>query len=201
MVIDSATFGSKLKIIRSFRGLTQKQLGVMVGFDEKNADVRVRHYELGIITPKKDGMLKIAQILKVNYINFCVEEIGSDEHIMQFFFWIDELSKGTFKPIQLEKIPQKKYVKLNPNHSENDMTVSYHENDNWPAFTPMAMLLNRRNLSGYVQEWANRKYELSSGEITKEEYLEWKLNWPQTCDDCGKREPTYKWRLKEEGNA
>ena len=28
----------------------------------------------------------------------------------------------------------------------------------------------------------------------KEEYLEWKLNWPQTADGCGRYEPKKKWR-------
>ena len=28
--------------------------------------------------------------------------------------------------------------------------------------------------------------ELKSGEITRDEYFEWKINWPQTCDGCGK---------------
>ena len=36
--------------------------------------------------------------------------------------------------------------------------------------------------------------ELKSGEITRDEYFEWKINWPQTCDDCGKREPSKQWR-------
>ena len=31
-------------------------------------------------------------------------------------------------------------------------------------------------------------------ECTKEEYLEWKLNWPQTADGCGRYEPKKKWR-------
>ena len=31
--------------------------------------------------------------------------------------------------------------------------------------------------------------ELKSGEITRDEYFEWKINWPYTCDDCGKFEP------------
>lgn len=30
--------------------------------------------------------------------------------------------------------------------------------------------------------------------ITKDEYFEWKLNWPDTCDDCGRREPMKRWR-------
>ena len=39
-----------------------------------------------------------------------------------------------------------------------------------------------------------RKKQLRDGEITKEEYLEWKLNWPQTADGCGRYEPKKKWR-------
>ena len=36
--------------------------------------------------------------------------------------------------------------------------------------------------------------ELKSGEITRDEYFEWKINWPQTCDGCGKYEPKKQWR-------
>ena len=45
-------------------------------------------------------------------------------------------------------------------------------------------------------EWMLRKQQLRSGEITKEEYQEWKLNWPQTADDCGKFQPKKEWRKK-----
>lgn len=31
--------------------------------------------------------------------------------------------------------------------------------------------------------------ELKSSEITRDQYFEWKINWPQTCDGCGKFEP------------
>lgn len=41
----------------------------------------------------------------------------------------------------------------------------------------------------YLEEWANRKRELSSGEITLEEYDEWKINWPDTSDLCGHTVP------------
>lgn len=36
--------------------------------------------------------------------------------------------------------------------------------------------------------------ELKYGEIAKDEYFEWKINWPYTCDDCGKFEPKKQWR-------
>ena len=40
-----------------------------------------------------------------------------------------------------------------------------------------------------LKEWVVRMDELKSGEITRDEYFEWKINWPQTCDECGKYEP------------
>ncbi len=36
--------------------------------------------------------------------------------------------------------------------------------------------------------------ELKSGVITRDEYFEWKINWPQTCDGCRKYEPKKQWR-------
>lgn len=45
-----------------------------------------------------------------------------------------------------------------------------------------------------MKEWILRKEDLKSGVITRDEYFEWKINWPQTCDDCGKFEPKKQWR-------
>ena len=48
----------------------------------------------------------------------------------------------------------------------------------------------------YPIMYQGQKYrmdELKSGEITRDEYCEWKINWPQTCDGCGKYEPKKQW--------
>ncbi|MCQ2417505.1 MAG: hypothetical protein MJ071_06805 [Oscillospiraceae bacterium] len=39
-----------------------------------------------------------------------------------------------------------------------------------------------------------RKKGLADGKISKAGYTEWKLNRPQTTDDCGKHEPAKEWR-------
>jgi transcriptional regulator with XRE-family HTH domain len=49
-------------------------------------------------------------------------------------------------------------------------------------------------LNDFMREWLLRKQELAEGEITKEEYMEWKLNWPQTADDSGKFKHKKQWR-------
>lgn len=52
----------------------------------------------------------------------------------------------------------------------------------------MAVSFCYRLLDDFLKEWQLRKKQLREGEITKEEYLEWKLNWPQTADGCGRYE-------------
>lgn len=54
-------------------GLTQRELGLKLGYEERNADVRVAQYESGYRVPKKDTLMEIAKILNVNYINFITE--------------------------------------------------------------------------------------------------------------------------------
>ena len=82
--------GERIKRIRTFRDLTQRELGLKLGYEERNADVRIAQYESGYRVPKKDTLMEIAKILNVNYINFITESPGCAEDIMQTFFWLDE---------------------------------------------------------------------------------------------------------------
>lgn len=43
----------RLKYFRKRRNLTQKELGMMIGFSESSADVRIAQYELGSENPEK----------------------------------------------------------------------------------------------------------------------------------------------------
>ena len=64
------TVGDKIKKIRTFRGMTQKELGVAIGLEEKGADNRVAQYETNYRVPKKDLLNKIAEVLRVDRQNF-----------------------------------------------------------------------------------------------------------------------------------
>ena len=46
----------------------------------------------------------------------------------------------------------------------------------------------------FMREWLLRQQELHAGEITRDEYFEWKLNWPHTCDDSKESEYYIPWR-------
>lgn len=44
----------RIRFLRNLKGMTQKYLGVQVGFPEKTADIRMAQYESGSRTPKAD---------------------------------------------------------------------------------------------------------------------------------------------------
>ena len=73
-------------------------------------------------------------------------------------------------------------------------SVYCHDNDSWPAHAPVCMWFDYGVLNDFLKEWVVRMDELKSGVITRDEYFEWKINWPYTCDDCGKYEPKKQWR-------
>ena len=148
------TVGEKIKFIRNFRGMTQKELGVGIGFDEKGADNRIAQYET----------------------NYRVT-----------FFWLDEDNPGAINLFQLVRNPGKC-------NASDDTAVRYNDSDDWPAHPPVGLWFKYGVVDDFMREWLVRKNELKTGEITREEYLEWKLNWPDTCDGCGIYNTKKRWR-------
>ena len=51
------TQGERIKYIRNSRKMTQKQLGLLCGFSESTADVRIRQYESNAKAPKQDTLI------------------------------------------------------------------------------------------------------------------------------------------------
>ena len=46
--------GERIRFFRNMKGITQKYLGMVVGFPERSADVRMAQYETGSRTPNAD---------------------------------------------------------------------------------------------------------------------------------------------------
>jgi len=159
--------GDRIKRVRKFRGMTQKELGMAIGFDEKTADVRMAQYESGTRTPKEDILKKITEALDVNYRSVYEPSLYATEDVMYTLFELDEHYGGT----SLHEVEDAEYGDKH-----------------------MAVCFNAKILDDFMREWQLRKQQLADDEITKEEYTEWKLNWPQTADDCGKFEPSKQWQ-------
>ncbi len=165
--------GDRIKRARNMRGMTQKELGLAVGFEGNTADVRIAQYESGTRTPKEDILTKIAEALDVNYRALYEPTRYAAEDVMYTLFELDE-----HYPIRLHEVVDDS----DPYFSEKHIAVNFHT----------------RILDGFMKEWMLRKKELAAGEITKAEYMEWKVNWPRTADDCGKHTPIKPWRKSHE---
>ncbi|MHA9740118.1 helix-turn-helix domain-containing protein [Robinsoniella peoriensis] len=170
------TIGDKIRHIRNFRGLTQKELGLKIGLDAKSADNRIAQYETNYRVPKKDMLVQIAEALDVNIMNFTGSTPGCAEDIMFTFFWMDEENRGMINLFQVVRNPGK-------TNASDDRAVRYNDNDDWPAHAPVGIYFDYGIVNDFMREWLKRKEELKAKEITNDEYLEWKLNWPNTCDN------------------
>ena len=181
------TIGEKIKCVRRCRKMTQAELGLAVGLGE-NAQNRMAHYERGTRVPQKELLDRMAEVLDVNrYMLYDLTGENSSEFI-RIMFWLEEANPGLFRLFQLQKFPREK------SNESDDPGVYYHDTDEWPTHPPVGIWFSGGTLNDFMREWLIRMEEKRARLITEEEYFEWKLNWPDTCDDCGKREPAKQWR-------
>jgi len=157
--------GDRIKRIRKMRRLTQKEFGLALGFEDNTADVRIAQYESGTRTPKEDVLRNMADVLDVNFRSLYEPTLYAVEDVMYTLFELDE-------------------------HYDIDLLDTTSKNDS----SKISIRFNSNLLDDFLSEWHQRKKDLADGVISKAEYMEWKVNWPQTCDDLGKSSPTKQWR-------
>ena len=86
------TFGEKLRYLRRKNNLTQKELGMAVGFPENTADVRIAQYETNARMPREELLKKLAQVLGVQKEILTVPVLTEPTEFSAAFFWMNELS-------------------------------------------------------------------------------------------------------------
>ena len=84
------TLGKKIRKYRVLKGLSQRELGLAVGFSEATADSRIRKYELDIIKPKDSMREKIARALEVDLSAISDIDIATYEDVMRVLFLFEE---------------------------------------------------------------------------------------------------------------
>ena len=143
--------GERIRFFRNLRGMTQKYLGMMVGFPERNADVRMAQYETGARTPKAPLIDSLAKELDVSPQALNVPDIDSYIGLMHTLFTLEDLYGLTVE-------------------SENN-TVSLYVN---PYKGNDAARLNEMLVA-----WAEQAKKLRRGEISPEEYDRWRRFYPE----------------------
>jgi len=162
------TTGKRIRFIRTFRGMTQKELGIALGFDAGSADIRVSQYESDNRKTIKEPMLhQMAEILKVNYNALKTYEFDNPLDVMESFFWFEEefpLQIALFE-FQTDKDIDKPSMKI-PAGTDGEAIES-----------PIAVMFALPEYRKCFKEWQQKKRDYYNGVITKEEYVEWKLQW------------------------
>lgn len=177
----------RIKKVREYRNIKQKDLGVAIGFPATSAAVRIAQYENGTRMPKKETALAISKVLQCNYINFYDgTDLSEAERIMLDFFWLEESMSGSLYIFQLQKYNDKEDERI-----AHGMFNDYQYDG---VFPPVALAFNYNKINDFMREWAFHFQERQKKEISDAEYFEWKLNWPFTCDDGGRFEPSIHWR-------
>lgn len=143
--------GERIHFFRTLRNMTQKYLGMAVGFPEKTADVRMAQYESGTRTPKADLTATLAQTLDVSPQALDVPEIDSYTGLMHTLFALEDLYG----------------LKVGEIDGELCLWLDKSKGRTYEAMFNM------------LDAWRQQAAKLEAGEITKEEYDQWRYRYPE----------------------
>jgi transcriptional regulator with XRE-family HTH domain len=143
--------GERIRFLRNLRGMTQKYLGMKIGFTEQTAEVRMAQYENGARTPKEKMVADFAYELDVRPQALTVPDIDTDIGLMHTLFTLEDLRGLTVGEIDGE-------ICLRLDKSK--------------GMTYVGML-------EMLSAWQEQAAKLKAGEITKEEYDQWRYRYPE----------------------
>ncbi len=152
--------GERIRFIRNLKGMTQKYLGIQVGFPEKTADIRMAQYESGSRTPKVDLINKVAEVFDVSTAALTVPDIESYNGVMHTLFTMEDLYG-----LRIDKLDDELCIRLDKGMGTNYLTM-------FDMFSA----------------WNKQAEKLKNGEITKEEYDHWRYNYPKLEAERFKKE-------------
>ena len=139
------SIGKKIKFFRKRRGMTQRELGTEVGFPPASADVRIAQYENGSRTPKRYVLNVIANVLGVSPLALSVPEIEDDLVLLHTLFVLEDRYG-----LKLSFDGVTMYARLVIQAKKDE-----------PLYPKLYF-------------WQVMKRRLATGEITKEEYDDWR---------------------------
>ena len=143
--------GERIHFFRLLRGMTQKYLGMALGFPEKSADVRLAQYETGSRTPKADLTAALAQVLDVSPHALSVPDIDSYVGLMHTLFTLED-NYG---------------LKITEQDGELALQVDFRQNK------------DAARLHEMLWAWQEQAAKLEAGEISQEEYDRWRYHYPE----------------------
>ena len=130
--------------------MTQKYVGMLLGFGEKNADSRIAQYENGRREPRAEVLEEIAKILNVSTDALDNPNIDTYNRLMHTLFAIEDIYGLT-----IDRINGQLCLVADENKPESFAKLFSHLN-----------------------EWNEMKEKLKSGKISESQYDNWRYNYP-----------------------
>ena len=143
--------GQRIKFFRNRKGMTQKQLGELLGFNGKTSDVRMAQYESEARVPKIDLVKQMSQIFDVNTHALTVPDIDTYDGLMHTLFALEDMYG-----LKIKNISGQPYLCLDRSISAPGSSVDQ-----------------------MIRAWMEQADKLETGEISKEEYDEWRYRYPE----------------------
>ena len=143
--------GERIRFLRKLRGMTQKYLGLLIGFPERSADVRLAQYETGARTPKADLTETLAKALEVSPHALNVPNIDSTIGIAHTLFALEDIYG-----FKIDKLDDEICI-----HLDKDKGTTY------------------ISLLQQFSSWQKEAEKFRNGEISKEEYDKWRYTYPE----------------------
>ena len=143
--------GKRIRFFRNRKGMTQKQLGELLGFLGKTSDVRMAQYESESRTPKQDLVKEMAHLLDVSPRAITVPEIDSYIGLMHTLFALEDMYG-----LKIGEIDGEVCLRLDKSAGTN--------------YTTMFDMFHA---------WQKQAARLEQGEITEEEYDQWRYKYPE----------------------
>lgn len=155
--------GERIRFFRNLRGTTQKELGIILGFNERTAHVRIAQYESNQKTPREETLRLIAQALDVSVDALLSPDISNKDRIMQTFFLLeDELGFTIYEK------DSRYYIGLDPEHSK------YAE------------------VKELFSQWFKASMYYRRQEICLDDYNKWRYNYPAYTLESKKADEDYR---------
>lgn len=143
--------GERIHFFRNKRGMTQKYVGTQVGFDDRSADVRMAQYESETRIPKDNLIQALANLFDVRPDALKVPNIDTYVGLMHTFFAIED---------------------------KFGLKIEKDECDNPRLYLDTVHVRGNMTLYNMLRDWMDEAAALEAGEITQEEYDNWRYHYP-----------------------
>ena len=169
------TVGQKIKYIRNHRKMTQKELGVAVGFSSSTSETRLYQYESDMKTPKENLLLKFAEALNVSAFALLPKSNNKVIDLVEHIMWLEtDISNMVDE--------EREYGQIYTNSQMLRVHLTVIDCAHRVGVVSPKLDLNNLvfdDLLAYsLDEYSDLQRYYFNRLVQIDKYIEWKLQWP-----------------------